>query len=108
MVWGETMSMKLIVYVFVFLVSMTMIYYISLYIYNVFQTEIEQRLYNITSPPSNWKSVIDSVKSWLEPALYNFTYAIIFMVIVMLIIYIYYRQAESEWEWSTGRRGRRR
>jgi len=108
MVWGENMSMKLIVYAFVFLVSMTMIYYISLYIYNVFQTEIEQRLYNITTPSESWMKVINSVKSWLEPTLYNFTYAIIFMVIVMLIIYIYYRQAESEWEWTTGRRGRRR
>ena len=108
MVWGENMSMKLIVYAFVFLVSMTMIYYISLYIYNVFQTEIEQRLYNITTPSESWMKVINSVKSWLEPTLYNFTYAIIFMVIVMLIIYIYYRQAESEWGWTTGRRGRRR
>jgi len=101
--------MRLIIYAFILLVSMTMIYYISLYIYHIFQTEIEERLYNITSPPASWKNVIDSVKSWLEPALYNFTYAIIFVVIVMLIIYIYYRQAESEWgEWEPRRRGRRR
>ena len=87
--------MRVIVYIFIFLIFTTLTFYLLMWFRDKVIPRIEECL--VIPQESKWYALRENLKTQLDEILYYYPIFIVAIVVLMLLVAIFHRQPESRY-----------